>query len=87
MCKIRFQVISEGCRDRKVQSKGGPSTSFTEYAALKSKLTYPEFLDALVVLGERMFRKTVPGGSRSKPKGGHCKRSVESTFQQVRGDL
>lgn len=89
--KMFLQVASKHCRDRNVQRKAGPSTATTEYAALKSKLTYPEFLDALVVLGERMYRITVPRSSRSKPpgsrnsatRGGQYERSVESTFQQV----
>ena len=74
--------------------KPGLSAATTEHATVKSKLTYPEFLDALVVLGERMYRTRAGGRSRSKSagsetsasRGGDCEQSVESTFQQVRYD-
>ena len=82
------QVASEGYRDRKHRNTSRSSPANGEHSAVKSKLSYPEFLDALVVLGERMYR-----ASRSRPAGGgnpavrgeSCDRSVESTFQQVGG--
>lgn len=53
---------------------------------MKSKLSYPEFLDALVVLGKRMYgvsRSQIAEGGNSAVGGGKCDRSVESLFQQV----
>lgn len=61
-------------------------------AAVKSKLTYPEFLDALAMLSERMYGQTArryrsSGAAQvvaAEPSGGTCcGRSTEDAFQQV----
>lgn len=76
----------------KRQARHHPTTTPRERATLTSKLNYPEFLDALLVLGERMYNgKKIPKVSELSASkkttaaagGGHCGRSVESMFQQV----
>ncbi|CAN0211359.1 unnamed protein product, partial [Scytosiphon promiscuus] len=66
-----------------------PATT-ARHPTAKSKLSYPEFLDALVVLGDRMHRKmaVTPGSAsayrrNSGSERGQRGRSVESTFQQL----
>ncbi|CAM9374159.1 unnamed protein product [Ascophyllum nodosum] len=45
-----------------------PTRDGEQAAAAKSKLTYPEFLDALAILSERVYRHEGCGGSLSSPK-------------------
>ncbi|CAM9216395.1 unnamed protein product, partial [Hapterophycus canaliculatus] len=80
---------SRGERKHRVRTNSSAAAAFRGDTT-KSKLTYPEFLDALVVLGDRMYRK-VTLTSRSKSAGrrasaleeGHLDRSSESAFQEL----
>lgn len=87
---VTVQVASKSRGDLRQRVTTYSSTPAARCDASKSKLTYPEFLDALVVLGDRMYRKVAltPGkksaGRRASAlAGGPGDRSAESAFQQV----
>lgn len=86
------QVTPETGSDRKVKKQPHPATPRNR-ATLKSTLTYPEFLDALLVLGERLYNEKVskveelPATKVAEAGSRHCGRSVESMFQQVGAGL
>ncbi|CAM9404990.1 unnamed protein product [Ectocarpus sp. 4 AP-2014] len=88
----RTKVVSKDRWARTHQDIARPPGADIKGATDKSRLTYPEFLDALMVLGERMFQTATPKRSGPNPSAGgdstlrkaRCKRSVESTFQQVK---
>ncbi|CAM9694499.1 unnamed protein product [Ectocarpus sp. 6 AP-2014] len=87
----RTKVVSKDRWARTHQGIARPPEADIKGATDKSRLTYPEFLDALMVLGERMYQTVTPKRSGPNPSAGgdstlrkaRCKRSVESTFQQL----
>ncbi|CAM9679583.1 unnamed protein product [Ectocarpus fasciculatus] len=87
----RAKVVPKARWARTHQGIVRPPEEDIEGATAKSRLSYPEFLDALMVLGARMYQTATPkrSGPNSTGRGdstlgkARCKRSVESTFQQL----
>ncbi|CAN0554527.1 unnamed protein product, partial [Ectocarpus sp. 8 AP-2014] len=64
------QVVSKDRWARTHQGIARPPEADIKGATDKSRLTYPEFLDALMVLGERMYQTATPKRSGPNPSAG-----------------